>query len=168
MFIVYIIIKKFNLNINFLNDINSHNKITLIINSILGIIIIASQSYLTTFYNTYLPPFVAFLGYVGLISYFFISIFSLIKSTKLEITTRQLESAEEYNKTLSILHDSVRGFKHDFDNIVSTIGGYIATNDMEGLNKYYLQLLDDCQRTNNLYTLNPNVINNPRCIQFID
>ena len=31
---------------------------------------------------------------------------------------------------------------------------------MEGLKKYYLELEDDCQRVNNLYILNPEVVNN--------
>ena len=59
------------------------------------------------------------------------------------------------------MHDSVRGFKHDFDNIVTTIGGYIKTNDMEGLEKYYSQLEEDCEKVNNLYILDPDIINNP-------
>ena len=59
------------------------------------------------------------------------------------------------------MHDSVRSFKHDFDNIVTTIGGYINTNDMEGLKNYYSQLEEDCSRVNNLYILNPDNINNP-------
>ena len=79
---------------------------------------------------------------------------------KLTLTTRKLQSAEEYNNTLRILHDNVRGFKHDFDNIVTTIGGFIRTNDMKGLEQYYLELEDDCQRVNNLYILNPEVVNN--------
>ena len=76
-------------------------------------------------------------------------------------TTQKLENEKEYNKTLHILHDSVRGFKHDFDNIVTTIGGYIKTNDMKGLEKYYSQLEEDCEKVNNLYILNPDIINNP-------
>ena len=72
-----------------------------------------------------------------------------------------MQNAEEYNKTLRIIHDNVRCFKHDFDNIVTTLGGYIQTDDIEGLKKYYSQLQDDCQRANNLYILNPEVINNP-------
>lgn len=39
--------------------------------------------------------------------------------------------------------------------------GYISTNDIDGLKTYYSQLLDDCQKVNNLYTLSPEVINNP-------
>ena len=34
-------------------------------------------------------------------------------------------------------------------------------NDMEGLKKYYVQLEDDCQKVNNLYVLNPKLINDP-------
>ena len=55
---------------------------------------------------------------------------------KLANTRKDLESAEEYNKSLEILYDNVKGFKHDFDNIVATIGGYVKTNDLEG----YLRL----------------------------
>ena len=55
----------------------------------------------------------------------------------------------------------MRIFKHDFHNIVQGIGGYIDTNNMEGLKKYYSQLLKDCNRVNNLTALNPSVINNP-------
>lgn len=86
---------------------------------------------------------------------------------KLVTTTRKLESAEEYNKTLHILHDSVRGFKHDFDNIVTTIGGYIKTNDMDGLKSYYSQLEEDCTKVNNLYVLDPDIINNPGVYNLI-
>lgn len=82
-------------------------------------------------------------------------------------TTKKLESAEEYNKTLHILHDSVRGFKHDFDNIVTTIGGYIKTNDMDGLKSYYSQLEEDCTKVNNLYVLDPDIINNPGVYNLI-
>ena len=39
--------------------------------------------------------------------------------------------------------------------------GYVTTEDVKGLKKYYSQLLEDCQRGNNLTTLNPSIINNP-------
>ena len=41
------------------------------------------------------------------------------------------------------------------------LAGYVGTNDIEGLKIYYSQLLGDCQKVNNLYTLSPEVINNP-------
>ena len=62
---------------------------------------------------------------VALVLYFFISIYSLIRTSKLESTTKILEQEQLYNKTLTILYDNIRGFKHDFNNIVQAIGGYI-------------------------------------------
>ena len=88
-----------------------------------------------------------------------ISIFVIInKYSSLEI---ELDTAKNYNKTLNIIHDTVRAFKHDFANIVITIGGFISTNDMDGLKKYYSSIQGECEELNNLYTLNPQIINNP-------
>ena len=126
----------------------------------IGIITIIFQSITLFYYVDKLPIIITFFCFVSLFLYFGISTYSLTRTFKLILTTQKLESAEEYNNTLRILHDNVRGFKHDFDNIVTTIGGYIKTEDMEGLRNYYLQLEDDCQRVNNLYILNPEVVNN--------
>ena len=148
-----------NINISFLDAIDK--KAYLIFsNIILGIIAISIHSIITLYYIETLPIGITFLNFIFLLSYFIVSIYSITKSLKLSLTTKELQSAKEYNNTLRILHDNVRGFKHDFDNIVTTIGGYIKTNDMEGLKKYYVQLEDDCQRVNNLYILNPEVVNN--------
>ena len=40
-------------------------------------------------------------------------------------------------------------------------GGYVNSEDLDGLKSYYSQLQEDCQRVNNLTTLNPTSINNP-------
>ena len=39
--------------------------------------------------------------------------------------------------------------------------GYIHSNNINGLKTYYSQLLEDCQKVNNLSTLNPDVVNEP-------
>ena len=143
-----------------LDDLDKKNKFIIIINFILGILTILIQLIITFYYIDILPILITFFSFLTLFAYFSISIYSLTRIMKLNLTTKKLESAEEYNNTLRFLHDNVRGFKHDFDNIVTTIGGYIRTNDMEGLKQYYLQLEDDCQRVNNLYILNPSVVNN--------
>lgn len=156
-----LILKVRNVKINLLEDIDKKNKYIIFTNFIFGIFTLAIQVCITVYYIDKLPIIITFLSCISLLAYLVISIYSLTRVMKLTLTTRKLESAEEYNKTLHILHDNVRGFKHDFDNIVTTIGGYIRTNDMEGLKSYYLQLEDDCQRVNNLYLLNPEIINNP-------
>ena len=165
--ILIFILKNKNYVLNILDDIDNKNKKIIISNLFFGILSIIIQSLIIFYYIDRLPIYITFLSFITLLAYFSISIFSLTRSITLTQTTRKLESAEEYNKTLRILHDNVRGFKHDFDNIVTTIGGYVKTNDLEGLKKYYKQLEDDCQKVNNLYLLNPEIINNPGVYSLI-
>ncbi|MGN1270538.1 MAG: sensor histidine kinase [Clostridia bacterium] len=85
----------------------------------------------------------------------------------MEDTIQSLEEEKLYNKTLSILYDNIRGFKHDFGNIVQSIGGYISTNNMEGLKEYYNDLMKDCRKSNNLSILNPELLQNPAVYSLI-
>ena len=158
--VIIIILKNRDLKLSLLDVIDSKNKFLILANLLLGILTLILQSILMFYFVDTFPIIITLLSFVSLLAYLSISIYSLTRVMKLTLTTKKLQSAEEYNNTLRILHDNVRGFKHDFDNIVTTIGGYIQTNDMEGLKKYYLQLEDDCQRVNNLYILNPEVVNN--------
>ena len=159
-YILYRIIKYFKFNIN-LENMARKNKVLFIINTLLGILAIGTQFYLIVFYSDKMPIYITITSILSLLAYFVISIYSLLSTNKLDTTTRDLEEAQLYNKTLTILHDSIRGFKHDFHNIVQSIGGYADRGDLEGLRVYYRQLLQDCGRTNNLTALNPEVINNP-------
>ena len=154
------IFKKHKFKLQFSENIDKKSRNIILLNLFIGIITLIFQSITLFYYVDKLPVIITFFSFVSLFLYFGISIYSLTRIFKLILTTQKLESAEEYNNTLRILHDNVRGFKHDFDNIVTTIGGYIKTEDMEGLRNYYLQLEDDCQRVNNLYILNPEVVNN--------
>lgn len=160
IYIIYRVIKYFRFHIN-LDNMTKKNKVLFIINTLLGIIAIGTQFYLIVFYSDKMPIYITITSILSLLAYFIISFYSLLSTNKLDTTTRDLEEAQLYNKTLTILHDSIRGFKHDFHNIVQSIGGYADRGDLEGLRVYYRQLLQDCGRTNNLTALNPEVINNP-------
>lgn len=160
-FIFNLILKYRKITLNILNDFDKRNKSMITLNFILGFFNIVIQGILTVNYIDILPIQFTFFNFICLLIYFGLSFFSLVKIMSLATTKKKLESAEEYNKTLHILHDSVRGFKHDFDNIVTTIGGYVKTNDIKGLENYYSQLEEDCEKVNNLYILNPDIINNP-------
>lgn len=83
------------------------------------------------------------------------------KNKKIDNISEELKAESLYNKTLSSLNDSLRCFKHDFNNIIQSIGGYINLNDMNGLKSYYKKLFSDCKSTDSLSILNPNIINNP-------
>lgn len=155
------ILKRRKIKLNLFEDMDEKSRRIIFTNFIFGIFTLIVQVCIIFYYIDRLPFIITLLSCISLAAYFGISIYSITKATKLTLTTKKLESAEEYNKTLHILHDNVRGFKHDFDNIVTTIGGYIRTHDMKGLENYYIQLEDDCQRVNNLYLLNPEIVNNP-------
>lgn len=161
IYIFTLILKYRKIAINILEDFDKTNKSIVTLNFIFGFFNIVMQVILTSNYADILPIQFTFFNFVSLLIYFGLSFFSLAKIMSLATTKQKLENAEEYNKTLHILHDNVRGFKHDFDNIVTTIGGYIKTNDMKGLEKYYSQLQEDCEKVNNLYILNPDIVNNP-------
>lgn len=160
VYIIYRLIKYFKFNIK-LENMTNKSKSLFIVNTFLGILAIGTQFFLMAFYSDKMPIVITFISIISICTYFSISIYSLLSTNKLDTTTRDLEEAQLYNKTLSILHDSMRGFKHDFHNIVQGIGGYADRGDLEGLKKYYKQLLQDCNRTNNLTALNPDVINTP-------
>ena len=154
-------IKYFKFNLNIIDNLPTKSKILLGISIFLTISVIIFQFILLMFYNTIMPTIVSIVNILILIIYFSISICSIVNISQLASTKQDLESANLTITSLSISHDNVRSFKHDFDNIVNSIGGYVVNEDIEGLKKYYNQLLEECNKTNNLYALSPKVINHP-------
>ena len=161
MWLLTKLIKYFKVNIDIIEHLSVKNKTLLGISMFLIILVLCLQFGLLIFYNDTMPTIVSVLNIIILIIYFVISICSIVNISNLEITKRDLESANLHIHSLTILHDQVRSFKHDFDNIVNSIGGYVVNEDMEGLKTYYNQLLEECNKTNNLYALSPVVINHP-------
>lgn len=161
MFLLYLLIKYLKVNIFKFEILDKKKKTLLIYNAILGIILICSQLYTTYFYSSVLPFYIVLLNLIGLITFILLSFYTLLTIAKLESTSMSLEESQLYNKTLQMLQDNTRAFRHDFSNIVQGMAGFIDKNDMEGLKKYYSQLVEDIQHTNNLTTLSPEVVNNP-------
>ena len=166
-FITYLLIKKYKHSILFTDLMSKSNKAVILLNSIIGVITIATQFYLIGYYNDNLPSGIILLSLLTLIAYFFISIFSLFKTTKLEITSQNLEQAKDYNNTLKLLYDDIRTFRHDFGNIVQSIGGYVDNDDINGLKQYYKQLQMDCEDVKSLEMLNPTIIDNPAVFSLL-
>ena len=161
VFLITKLVNLFKINIEIFDNMSTKTKVLLIVNALLIILVLAMQFYLITFYSNTMPLFITVINVIGLIAYFAISLYSIINSSKLASTKIDLENANNTIHSLTILHDQVRSFKHDFDNMVNSIGGYVVNEDIEGLKKYYNQLLEECHKTNNLYALSPAVINHP-------
>ena len=165
--LIYIILKKLNFNIKLLDIRSSKQNFMLTLNSILGIITITFQMYISIYYMHLLPFIMVIISISTLILYFIINLYCIISTNKLNIARQNLEETRLMNKTLTILNDKIRAFRHDFNNIIQALGGYIQAKDMDGLEKYYSQLLKDCQEVNNLTGLNPESINNPAIYSLI-
>ena len=161
IFVITKLIKYLKINLNIFENLSNKNKILLGISMFLIILVLCIQFYLVIFYSNSMPLIVSSINIFILIIYFSISICSIVNISKLEITKIDLENANSTIQSLTILHDQVRSFKHDFDNIVNSIGGYVVNEDLDGLKKYYNELLEECHKTNNLYALSPQVINHP-------
>lgn len=167
MYCIYILLKRLKYSISLSDTLSKHNRIIIFLNSIVGILTLGSQFYLICYYTNVLPLSISILSILTLSAYFFISIFSLLKTTKLEITSQNLEQAKDYNNTLKLLYDDIRTFRHDFGNIVQSIGGYVDNDDINGLKQYYKQLQMDCEDVKSLEMLNPTIIDNPAVFSLL-
>lgn len=73
---------------------------------------------------------------------------------------QDLENEKMYNETLTRMVEAVRGFKHDANNIVNTMNGYIVLNDIEGLKKYFNKgLLKKTYDLKSIEQLSPKLLN---------
>lgn len=87
-------------------------------------------------------------------------IFSVLN--KLYIEKNEKHYIERYNQIIEESLNNMRTFKHDHKNIVLAIGGFLDTNDIEGLKKYFYENIDNNQYIDDkiLYGLN-NIKNSP-------
>ena len=122
VYIVYYILKHFKINITLLDNIKYKSNNILLVNFFIGLLAVCVQAYIASIYSGVLPLGVIVLNISTLLFYFIFSLYSLVRTNKLEIAERDLEQSKQYINTLTILHDSIRCFKHDFHNIVTTIG----------------------------------------------
>ena len=166
-FLIYLIIKYFKIQFSILENVQKKNRTIFIANFSIAIITIAIQFFIAGFYIEKLPVYIVILSNLTLVTYLLFSLYSLSKSTQLELTTLNLEQEKEHNRILKLAQDDIRGFRHDFTNIICTIGGYVHSKDMEGLTNYYNQIQKDVVKVNNLTALNPDIINNPAIYALI-
>ena len=166
-FLIYLLLKYSKFQISILETMSKRSKFIFIINFLFAILAITIQFFITGFYLDKLPIYIVIFSNLSLITYFLLSIYSISKTTELELTHLNLEQEKEHNRILKLAQDDIRGFRHDFTNIICTIGGYVHSKDMEGLTNYYNQIQKDVVKVNNLTALNPDIINNPAIYALI-
>lgn len=167
VYLIYLLIKYLKIQISMIENMTNKHKLVILLNLLFAFIAMAIQFIITGFYLEKLPIYIVIFSNLSLIAYFFISIYSLTKTTQLELTSLNLEQEKEYNKSLKSMQDELHSFRHDFSNIMCTIGGYVQVKDIEGLSKYYSQIQKDVSKINNLGALNPETINHPAVFALI-
>ncbi|MCT4507728.1 MAG: GHKL domain-containing protein [Tepidibacter sp.] len=85
---------------------------------------------------------------------FFLSMsyFIFIILNKLYVEKNERKHIEMYNQIIEESLDNMNLFKHDYKNIMLSIGGFLYSNDIEGLKKYFYKNI-----TNNEYIDNKNL-----------
>lgn len=159
-----LVFKRFNnikLKINTLDSLDNKTVIILATNLLLCVFLLFMQFVITAYYIDIVSVYINLLNLLLLIAFLILSTHCFIHVLELTITRKDLAYAEECNKSLKILYDKVKGFKHDFDSIVSSLNGYIEQNDMNGLKQYFSEVKKDCKIADDLALINPRTINNP-------
>lgn len=90
-----------------------------------------------------------------------LNVYQIINRRKIKKEGVRSKIIEERNKNLLEITDNVRCFKHDFNNIIQAINGYIDLKDINALQKYFTPLLEECHHINLVELLDFQVVDNP-------
>ena len=165
--IICYIIKKKNITIEISDNLSKEDKFSIIFVSVIGCAIMYFNTIEMTLFISSFPYEIFLLDIVSLLLYFYISMKNILKTNKMEKQNLEIQNLELYNKTLTIMYDNIRGFKHDFSNFVQALDGYAKTNNIEGIKNMSKSILKDCINTNNMGILDPKIINNPAVYSII-
>jgi len=136
---------------------------TLLINSIITCFLLFPNLIMILYYhdNKALPLIIIIINIIAIVATFAINMFNTQRSIKLVQTEEELVTEKIYNDTLQHLVDSLRTFKHDYNNTLQTIHGYLFMEDIDGLRKFFDQILDESKTITALDKLNPELFRNP-------
>lgn len=150
-----------------LKNTNKKTKVFLIFNLLFGLFYFSLQIWFISQSINRIPFIFVFFNLLFLFAYFVLSFFFFKKLEVIALKNEKLNNTEKHNKILNDIIDKLRCFKHDYNNTITIIDGYINNNDLKGLKEYFSKLEKDCRSVNDLEILAPNVINNPGIYNLI-
>ena len=110
-----------------------------------------------SFYNKSITNISNFIFMGLLIIYINFNVFKNFNINKKLVYIQTLESDWE---RLSTENDRIRPFKHDFNNIIQAMNGYIQTEDIPSLKKYVKKMIKDVNETDDSKIGNEFLLNN--------
>lgn len=91
-----------------------------------------------------------------------IVIFSSFKnSMEKEKAQNDLVTMTLHNKTMTGMVDGVRKLKHDYNNIMQALNGYVSTKQYDKLQEHINSVIGECSDINNLSVITPKIFNDP-------
>lgn len=136
-------ISKFQIYSNFLREYAKEN-LLLIIYILIGICTIYANFVIYKQLAPNINKLILFLYMLTIIGFFSIAIVLITISNrniknKLEnqFKSQEYEQLKEYTNMLEIVSKDMRKFKHDYLNILKTLGNYIEAEDIKGLKEFY-------------------------------
>ena len=148
-------IYKFFINKDTVKDFEKIDYIKFIINYIVIIGCVSLCIY--SLYNKSIT-YISNLIFMGLlVIYINFNVFKNFNINKKLVYIQTLESDRE---RLSTENDRIRIFKHDFNNIIQAMNGYIQTEDIPSLKKYVKKMIKDVNETDDSKIGNEFLLNN--------
>ena len=165
--VIYALIRKNETTVKISEHLSRKIKDSIILVSSIEILLIFFNFVEMAIYISNFPYSILVLDIFFLATYFYYSIRFILKAAKLEEQDTVIENLEAYNKTLSIMYDRIRCFKHDFSNFVQALDGYAKTDDLKGIKSMTASVLKKCKTVNTMGILNPKALNNPAIYSII-
>lgn len=163
--IVRLLIKRLNINPD---NIRIKSKMTILMMANICVIAIvyylnamivkASMAQNTTI-TIYVILMMSYLILMSVVTYIIAN--NMKKEMQYENRKIELENLKEYNSNLEAMYNDMRGFRHDYTNILTAMSGYIEEKNIEGLEEFFYKkivpLNSEMNRKNNRIGLLQNI-----------
>lgn len=156
------------ITIYFLNKFKKNNQVSVNINSnrLFNIILITIVCMLPKILITSLNSYEYSIGFLitnllETVVMVFLTFIFLKRTLERDKAQSELIISEMHNKTMVGMVDGVRTLKHDYNNIIQALSGYIKTKQYDKLEEHINKVLQECNVVNNFSMINPETFNEP-------
>ena len=107
------------------------------------------------------PPYFILINSIQMIFICIIIFTTMKKTVEKEKAESDLVTTKLHNNTMSGMIDGVKTLKHDYNNIMQALNGYVTTKQYDKLQEHINEVLKECNIVNTLGLIDPKVFNDP-------
>ena len=165
MIILFIIIKTFSLIVSKLKNINeiieNANSNQLLNLILICVICILPKIAMRIFYRYEYSTSFLLISVIETIVMVALTFIFFKRTLERDKAQSDLFISETHNKTMIGMVDGVKTLKHDYNNIMQALSGYVATKQYDKLEEHINKVLQECNVVNNFSTITPELFNEP-------